>query len=345
MSDTLDGALQLLKDSGLPTEGVADHFDDGYVVIQRDGRVVAMAGMEIYGPDALLRSVAVDAAHRNQGLGHAVVDERLAWATAKGLKDVYLLTNTAADFFEDYGFESIDRGDAPPELQQAPEFASICGSDAIAMRLSLDGSDTSHTAQNSPEGEGMSHAGKFKTQGPASDLTLPERRRRQSQIGTMRAFKAEHAKDRTLIERIADHMTTIASSPIFLLAHAAWFAFWILANTNVLPFRPFDPYPFGLLTMIVSLEAIFLSIFVLMAQGRESHIAELREELALQVNLRMEQEVTKTLQLVAGLYTRLGHRMGEDPELRDMLEPLKPEEMERELMLQIQEAMKKPNNH
>jgi len=92
--------------------------------------------------------------------------------------------------------------------------------------------------------------------------------------------------------------------------------------------------------MIVSLEAIFLSIFVLMTQNRESYIAELREELSLQVNLRMEQEVTKTLQLVAGLYTRLGHRMGDDPELRDMLEPLKPEEMEKELMLQIREAMK-----
>ena len=67
--------------------------------------------------------------------------------------------------------------------------------------------------------------------------------------------------------------------------------------------------------MVVSLEAIFLSIFVLMAQKRESAIAELREELALQVNLRIEEEMTKTLQLVAGLYTRLGHRVAEDPEL------------------------------
>ncbi len=74
--------------------------------------------------------------------------------------------------------------------------------------------------------------------------------------------------------------------------------------------------------MVVSLEAIFLSIFVLMAQQRESAIAELREELSLQVSLRVEQEVTKTLQLVAGLYTRMGHRVSDDPELHHMLQPL-----------------------
>ncbi|HEX6558948.1 MAG TPA: DUF1003 domain-containing protein [Longimicrobiales bacterium] len=176
--------------------------------------------------------------------------------------------------------------------------------------------------------------------GSDNDLSLPERRRRKAQIGTMRAVKAAHSRDRTAIERVADRLTRFASSAAFLTLHVLWFAGWIVFNTGLLPIRPFDPFPFGLLTMIVSLEAIFLSIFVLMTQNRESYIAELREELALQVNLRMEAEVTKTLQLVAGLYTRLGHRVGEDPELREMLEPLKPEEMEKELMLQIEEAMK-----
>src|SRR5439155_16623071 len=100
----------------------------------------------------------------------------------------------------------------------------------------------------------------------------------------------------------------------------------------------FDPYPFGLLTMIVSLEAIFLSIFVLMAQKRESAIAELREEMALQVSLRIEEEATKTLQLVAGLYTRLGHRVAEDPELLTMMQPLDVAGLERALASQIAEA-------
>jgi uncharacterized membrane protein len=92
---------------------------------------------------------------------------------------------------------------------------------------------------------------------------------------------------------------------------------------------------FGLLTMIVSLEAIFLSIFVLMAQKRESAIAELREELALQVSLRIEEESTKTLQLVAGLYTRLGYRVAQEPELVDMMQPLDVAALEQDLMNQI----------
>jgi uncharacterized membrane protein len=174
------------------------------------------------------------------------------------------------------------------------------------------------------------------------DFPLPERRRRRAQIGTMRAVKAAHASDRSTVERIADWMTRRASSTSFLMFHVIWFAGWMLLNTGLLPWPAFDPFPFGLLTMIVSLEAIFLSIFVLMTQNRESYIAELREELALQVNLRMEAEVTKTLQLVAGLYTRLGYRMGEDPELREMLEPLEPEEMEKELIDQIEKALRHP---
>jgi uncharacterized membrane protein len=91
--------------------------------------------------------------------------------------------------------------------------------------------------------------------------------------------------------------------------------------------------------MIVSLEAIFLSIFVLMTQGRESRIGELREELTLQVNLKIEEEVTKTLHLVAGLYTRLGHTLGNDPDLKEMLQPLDPSRMEREVTEQIEESI------
>ena len=119
--------------------------------------------------------------------------------------------------------------------------------------------------------------------------------------------------------------------------HVVWFVVWVPWNLGWVGLRPFDPFPFGLLTMIVSLEAIFLSIFVLMAQKRESAIAELREELALQVNLRIEEETTKTLQLVAGLYTRLGHRVAEDPELPDMMQPLDVAGLERALASRLLE--------
>lgn len=173
---------------------------------------------------------------------------------------------------------------------------------------------------------------------PTSELIEPAKDRRRSRSVANRAFgaiKAQRAAERTLIQGFAEGLTEIASSTPFLLVHLVWFIIWIPWNLGAFGYEPFDPFPFGLLTMIVSLEAIFLSIFVLMSQKRESAIAELREELMLQVNLRMEEEVTKTLQLVAGLYTRLGHVVGEDDELGDMLRPLDVTTIEKELSQEI----------
>ena len=151
----------------------------------------------------------------------------------------------------------------------------------------------------------------------------------------MVALKAVHSADRTPTQRLAHGLIRIASSTTFLAVHVIWFAVWMLWNTTD---SAFDPYPFGLLTTIVSLEAIFLAIMVLIGQSREASIAELREELTLQINLRIEAEVTKNLQLVAGLYTRLGYRFSEDDELREMLKTLDAEGMERELMEQIKQV-------
>lgn len=170
----------------------------------------------------------------------------------------------------------------------------------------------------------------------------PSPERRQRAVGTnraVRALKARHAARRSPLETAADRLTRIASSGYFLAVHALWFMTWMLWNTGYIPgWTPIDPFPFGLLTMIVSLEAIFLAIFVLMAQRRESSVAELREEITLQVLMRAEEEVTKTLQLVAGLYQRLGHQLAEDPELADMMKPLDADSIERQLTSQIEKA-------
>ena len=177
-----------------------------------------------------------------------------------------------------------------------------------------------------------------------SDSANSDDRRHHSpsrRAGTQQArqsLAAQHAEQRSRIERVADALTRAAASTPFLVFHVVWFVAWVLANTGVFGTRAFDPFPFGLLTLIVSLEAIFLSIFVLMAQSRESTVAELREEVSLQVVLRMEEEVTKTLQLVAGLYTRLGQQVSDDPELREMLGPLDSDRIERDLIEQIKEA-------
>jgi uncharacterized membrane protein len=173
----------------------------------------------------------------------------------------------------------------------------------------------------------------------ALDGDQPDRRR--GRLVANRAFgalKAQHAAERSVMEAVSDWLNALAASTGFLVTHIVWFLTWIVWNLGWLGFEPFDPFPFGLLTMTVSLEAIFLSILVLMAQKRESAIAELREELALQVNLRIEEESTKTLQLVAGLYTRLGHRVAEDPELADMMQPLDVAGLERALAEQIAQA-------
>lgn len=180
--------------------------------------------------------------------------------------------------------------------------------------------------------------------GREPDVAAAENDRRgRRRVGINRAFKAikaEHAAHRTRMDMFSEALTRAASSTPFLIIHALGFGLWITWNTGYLPSATvFDPYPFGMLTMVVSLEAIFLSIFVLMTQNKESAIAELREELTLQVNLRMEEEVTKTLHLVAGLYTRMGHTLAQDPELERMLEPLDPQEMERDLSEQIREAI------
>ena len=177
-----------------------------------------------------------------------------------------------------------------------------------------------------------------------NDIAPSDDRRKHSpsrRVGTQQArqsLAAQHAEQRSRIERVADALTRVAASTPFLVFHVIWFVAWVLANTGVFGMPAFDPFPFGLLTLIVSLEAIFLSIFVLMAQSRESAVAELREEVSLEVILRMEEEVTKTLQLVAGLYTRLGHQVSDDPELREMLGPLDADRIERELIEQIKQA-------
>jgi uncharacterized membrane protein len=164
-------------------------------------------------------------------------------------------------------------------------------------------------------------------------------RRSMRTHSVFRAIKAQHSGEQTRMHVIADWLTNLASTTGFFVFHVLGFSLWLLWNSPIFGLPQFDPFPYGLLTMIVSLEAIFLSIFVLMSQSRESKIGELREELTLQVNLRIEEEVTKTLHLVAGLYTRMGHTLGNDPDLREMLLPLDPKKMEQEVTEQIQAAI------
>lgn len=141
-SSDLTAVTELLEMSDLPIEGVTDQFPEGYAVAAHGDRIVGVAGVERYGPDGLLRSVAVHNARRGFGVGMQLVRERLQWARERKLRDMFLLTTTASSFFNRLGFEQIDRASAPPEMQQAREFAGLCPSTSIAMKMSVaEGSD------------------------------------------------------------------------------------------------------------------------------------------------------------------------------------------------------------
>jgi uncharacterized membrane protein len=103
---------------------------------------------------------------------------------------------------------------------------------------------------------------------------------------------------RSAVERVSDRITAVAASGASMVAHVVWFAVWIIVNTRLVPFEPFDPFPFPFLTMMVSLEAIFLALFVLATQNRLSKQADLRANLDLQIDLLVEREMTAVLQLL-----------------------------------------------
>jgi uncharacterized membrane protein len=152
------------------------------------------------------------------------------------------------------------------------------------------------------------------------------------------SFEAKALSKRSLLTRFADTLTAWCGSAFFLLANAIIFFLWILINSDYFPFIPtFDPYPFGLLTMIVSLEAIFLSIFVLISQNRSSNTSTLRDEVNLQVNMITEQEVTKILQLLAEMRRQMGINKV-DRELDQMIQRINENRIEQEIESQIAAA-------
>ena len=135
--------------------------------------------------------------------------------------------------------------------------------------------------------------------------------------------KAERRKG--FQDRVADRITAFSGSMTFVYIHTLWFGLWIFLNLPMFGRWRFDPYPYGLLTMIVSLEAIFLSTFVLISQNRLSEVADQRADLDLQVNLLAEHEITRVLTLVDAIADHLGLEAGQDPEVDELKKDVAPE--------------------
>ena len=148
------------------------------------------------------------------------------------------------------------------------------------------------------------------------------KRRLKSRKRSIESFEAHANIDRSPTEKLADFMTTRLGSMGFLILNAVWFMSWILVNSGLIPSIPvFDPFPFGLLTMIVSLEAIFLAIIVLISQNRAAKIDDLRDEIDLHINTIAEEEITKSIELLILLLKKNNIDVSKDLELRQMLEP------------------------
>lgn len=153
-----------------------------------------------------------------------------------------------------------------------------------------------------------------------------------------RSFEAKSLRSRSILTQISDDLTEICGSTPFLVFHVIFFAAWIILNTEIIPGTiPFDPFPFGLLTMVVSLEAIFLAIFILVSQNRSSLVNTLREEVHLRVNLIAEEEITKTLEVLAEIRKHVGIKKP-DAELEEMLQRTDTGYIERSILHQIERA-------
>lgn len=135
------GAVEtLLKSCRLAMLDAASPFGEEFVVATNDeGDILGVAGLELFGSAALLRSVAVQEHQRGRGIGKELARNRMAWAAKKGVQDLYLLTNDAMRYWSSFGFETIERPAAPASIRTSSEWAGACPSTATAMRFVLTG--------------------------------------------------------------------------------------------------------------------------------------------------------------------------------------------------------------
>lgn len=150
-------------------------------------------------------------------------------------------------------------------------------------------------------------------------------------IEAMRAERAREEAEARWAERLAGRITAFTGSMTFVALHVAAAALWVLANTGALPaIRPFDP-TFVILATVASVEALFLSTFVLISQNRSAALAEKRAALDLQINMLSEYEVTRLAKLTTAIARRLGVDEASDAELDEIGRDVAPEAVISEL--------------
>lgn len=151
-------------------------------------------------------------------------------------------------------------------------------------------------------------------------------------IETVAKMEQEFLEARTTRDRIGDAIASFAGTMTFVILHLIWFAVWFTVNSGKVSFIPaFDPYPFVLLAMIVSIEGVLLSTFILMKQNRMSRRADERNHLNLQIDLLAEKEITQMLQMQRELCRHFGLAVANDAEIEELSQQTAVEELAQEL--------------
>lgn len=163
-------------------------------------------------------------------------------------------------------------------------------------------------------------------------------------IRTIIKLRLKAARERRFHDQIADVITFFSGRMTFVYVHVIWFVIWVLLNTGYFGMPVFDPFPYGLLTMVVSLEAIFLSAFVLISQNRLSAESERRADLDLHIGLLTEHELTRVLQMLHAIQEKLGIENDPDSDLADLEMETKPEDVLAEIE-RLQQHLGKRKNH
>lgn len=160
---------------------------------------------------------------------------------------------------------------------------------------------------------------------PVTEDELTERN-----VRTIVALEREAKRTRSGSRRAAQAIAAFCGTMTFVWVHVALFAAWLVFNT--LPGLPHpDPFPFTFLTLVVSLEAIFLSTFILISQNEETRITERRNALGLQINLLTEQENTKILQMLDAIAKKLGVPIDDSLTLAQLEQATHPETLARQI--------------
>ena len=144
---------------------------------------------------------------------------------------------------------------------------------------------------------------------------------------------------RTTTDRMAEAIANFCGSMTFVWVHVVWFGGWIVLN--LIPGVPhFDQFPFTFLTLVVSLEAIFLSTFILISQNLETRISERRSHLDLQLNMLSEQENTKMITILQAIAEKVGADLSHDPHLAALSEDTVPERLVEQIKAREEDSVK-----